>query len=150
MNTFRVLPMKRDVCLIHKFKEKISERALGRFHALQKYTEDIYAPAHKAQDTHVHKHIQRPVIVALEGFTNHTPAGIHHSCPVMTRRSVTVAVTLLHKSASLIHTGARIHLHPRTNHVTHIFLPHLIMSIIMYDYTCCPPTKAVGGLRWSH
>lgn len=83
-------------------------------------------------------------MVALEGFTNHSPLGIHHSCPDMTGRSVTVAVTLLYTSASHTHTHPTMH-HQCTNHVMHIFLPHLIISIIMHDYTCCPPTKAVGG-----
>lgn len=51
-----------------------------------------------------------------------------------------------------IHTHINIHtpIHLHTNHALHIFLPHLIISIIMYDYTCRPPTKAVGGPNWAH
>lgn len=48
-----------------------------------------------------HTLIQQPVIPALEGFTNHSPTGIHHSCPDMTVRSVTA--TLLHISAPIRH-----------------------------------------------
>jgi len=71
--------------------------------------------------THTHTHTQRPVMVALEGFTNHSPTGIHHSCPDMTGRSVTVTVTLLHTSASITHT----HTHPPTyqSYDAYIFTP---------------------------
>lgn len=92
--------------------------------------------------TNTHRHAG-PVMVALEGFTNHSPTGIYHSCPEMTARSVTVAQ--VHTSASLYTRSNTL-----TNHVMHIFLPHLIMGIIMFDYTCCPHAKAVGGPHWSH
>ena len=101
------------------FKEKKSsrtpvdfcERALGRFQPLQKksgihlhltpsYTH-THTRTHTHKTQHTHVQIRRSVMAALEGFTNHSPTGIHHGCPDVTGRSVTVTVIPLHTSASL-------------------------------------------------
>lgn len=81
-------------------------------------------------------------MAALKGFTNHHPAGIHHSCPVMTSRSVTVTVILLHKSASLTHT----HTHPPTLQSCDAYIftpPHY-----KYHYVWLYLLPSHQGCRW--
>lgn len=77
--------------------------------------------------TCTHAQIRRAVVAALEGFTNHGPSGIYHSCPDMTSRSitVTVTVTLLHTSAPLQFMHTHTHTHPPTHQScdAYIFTP---------------------------
>lgn len=60
-------------------------------------------------------------MAALEGFTNHSPPGIHHSCPDMTSQSITVTVTVtqLHTHA---HTPTHMHTQ-KSGEAYSIFIP---------------------------
>lgn len=89
---------------------------------------------------HLHKgtlnptHMQCPVMKALESFTNHNLFGIHHSCPDMTSRSITVTVTLPLTSASLTQTLLLTRAYMQTRPPTHQSCDAYIFTPPHYKY----------------